>query len=347
MPAVGSLAIIPKARGMFAKRLRIAEYEELMRRRTVPELAAVLKRHPYFQDSLATLSTVNPHRSQLEDLLNMDMFQKYERLLRYDFTPHSFADYYLWECETREIISMLHMLSSGMPEMYLKRIPSYLVGKLSFDLYEVAESRSFEDLLEALKHTPYYKVLYECFVSDPDLHDFPAAETKMLCYYYQEVFDTIEKSFSGQEQAAVRGMFLQEAEMHNLDLIIRVKMFYPNIYTPEELEQLLLPFRLHVTKSRMQAMTKAPNIETLHAQIQGTSAAQYMSRLDTPGKIAMTGSLILYRYARRLLHLTTSPSAALAAFMSLARLERENVVNVIEGVRYGLPPERIRDMMRF
>ena len=40
-------------------------------------------------------------------------------------------------------------------------------------------------------------------------------------------------------------------------------------------------------------------------------------------------------------------SLALAALLCLANLERSNIINVIEGVRYGLSPEQISAFLKY
>jgi V/A-type H+-transporting ATPase subunit C len=203
----GSQAIVPKARGMFAKRIKPAEYEELMRRRTVPEVAAVLKRHPYFGDSLATLSSADPHREQVEELLGMDIFVKYEQLLHYEFQEHSFSEYFITECEVKEILRALRLLSAGVVGKYIKHMPPFLEGQLQFDLCAVAEADSFEELIEAVRHTPYEKLLRDYWLKDPMLKDYPAAESMLIGYYYGQVFSLARQYLTGREEKAVRDLF--------------------------------------------------------------------------------------------------------------------------------------------
>lgn len=344
MTANGSLAIIPKARGMYAKRISMAEYEELMRRRTVPEVTALLKKHTYFKDSLATLSTAELHRGQLEELLSTDIFQKYEALVHYDFSKDSFSHFYLDECEIREIVKAMHLISIGQPGIYLKRIPAYLVGKTSVDLFALGQARNFQELVEALRHTSYYKAAKAAYDADPDLLDFPLAEAAMVKESFKTTFRLADKSFSGREKEAVESLFLQEAEIHNLQLIFRVKAFFPNAYTSKEIHQLLLPYRIHVSRQMLNAMVEAADLNALMALFRQSSAIRYAGSANMDD-ITISSGKVLYHHAMRLLRLTSSPAAALAAFVTLSKLERDNVVNVIEGVRYGLRPEKIRALL--
>lgn len=344
--AHASQAMVPKARGMYAKRISLAEYEELMRRRTVPEVAATLKKHPYFADSLATLSSTDPHREQLEELLNMDIFTKYEALMRYDFTRESFAHYFIVECEVQEILRALRMLSTGVSQRYIQHLPPFLEGSLRFDLFRLAEARSFEQALEVLHHTPYYKVLRPVWQKDPLLRDYPSVEAVLVRYYYSAVFALSQKHLSGREEQAADTLFLQEAEIYNINVILRARTYFGAAFTPQQVADLLLPYHYRLTKRDIQQMLNAPHVDAASQLLDKMGLDLPPGPVDVEALDAATGRL-MYHTARRVLHLSAAPSAVVAAFICLARLERDNVVNVIEGVRYGMAPEKIRALLRY
>lgn len=343
--AKASLAIIPKARGMYAKRLQAADYEELMRRRTVPEVAAALKKYPYFADNLATLSA-QPRREQLEELLNMDIFLKYEQLIRYDFSKESFSHYFIVECEVQEILRILRMLSTGMGSRYIQHLPPFLEGHLRFDLFRLAQARSFADVLEILRFTPYYKVLKPLWEADPFLQNYQKAETALVRYYYGEVFALIDKYLPRSDQKAVKSLFLQEVETFNIGLILRAKTYFGAVFTADKISQLLLPYTYRVSKQKLNQLIEAQNPEMAVAALLPQGGQKHPGPI-TPEQYEALGGRALYHLAQGVLHLSVAPSAVLAAFMVLAKLERDNVVNVIEGVRYGMPPEKIRELLRY
>lgn len=345
MHITGSMAIIPKARGIYAKRLTLPEYEELLRRRSVPEVAALLKKQPYFKDGLATLSTTDTHRGQIEELLNMDIFNKYLQLSHYDFSRNNFSIFYLDECELREILKVLHLLSIGVQGGYLGQIPPYLDNATDVDLFRLGQARSFAEVVEVLRHTSWYKPVRQCFEADPLLRDFALTEAALLRHYYEDVFRLVNESFSGREKETVANLFLLEAEIYNLELLVRVKTYYAGAYSAAETKELLLPYRYRIPKRTLHAMTETPGIEQLRVLLRQAGAEKYTGPIKAD-ELDATSGRVLYRYAQRMLRLTTSPSAALAAFVTLAKLERDNVVNVVEGVRYNLPPETIRKLLR-
>ncbi|MEG0877293.1 MAG: V-type ATPase subunit [Oscillospiraceae bacterium] len=341
-----ALAVVPKARALFSRRLTRNEYMELMRRRTVTELAVFLKAHPYFKNTLKQMPTKDLHRAQLESMLTHDIFIKYKSLLRYDFSKDSFSRFLLIETETSQILDALRLISIGQHEDFISRMPAYLQNSLGIDLMRLAKASSFKEVLQVLKFTPYYKVLLPIYHDDEQLSNLPRLECAMLTYYYSTIEDLIRKCFNGREQREVEQLFLQEAELYNLSLIFRVKSFFPNEYTPDELQGMLLPIVYKVSPRKMKELTTAADLNALDSLIRSLGMPNYFASKRTEHTGANEYNP-LYRQAITLLHFTTSPSAALAAFICFAKQERNNIINVIEGVRYGLAPEEIEKLLRY
>jgi V/A-type H+-transporting ATPase subunit C len=338
-------AIVPKARGMYAKRLNALQYDELMRRRSVPELAALLKQHPYFKNSLSTLSTKSPNRTQVEYLLNMDIFLKYKSLLRYNFSGDGFAGYYLRELELNEILKALRFISTNSSKMYITQIPDYLVKELHIDLFELARAANFADALKALKNSPYFKLLKNIHEQDKNLDDFAACEAALVSKYYSDIIESINEAFADDEKELIEKLFLQEIEVYNLEVIYRVKTYYPTAFTAKQLNAFLIPFTFKISKAKLNALVNAPLLQNLPPQYQN-NAGNKNAHAPLPEILLYAGKDSIYEYAKKLLHISPSPMATLAAFICLAKLERENVVNVVEGVRYSLKSEDIRALLK-
>lgn len=341
----GSQAIIPKARGIFSKHLSDAEYEELMRKRSVTEIAALMKSHPYYKDSLASLSITDPHRGQIEELLNMDIFVKYEKLARYCKPGDEFAAYYLRRSEMNEILKALHLVSIGYPGGFASQMSVYLKGKVSFDIFSLSSAKNFAQITEVLRGTPYFKVLRNQMAADPRLRNFPATEAAVIKSSYADLFAVIDKSFKGREREEIRNLFLLEAEIYNLELILRIKSYFPKAYSPQQIKDLTLPYIYKINKSKLDQLVNARDVNALTNLYKTLGIERFMGLVDIE-ELNVTGDKILYEHGARMLHMTTSPSAAMAAFIMLAKLEKDNVISVIEGVRYKMPPERIRLLLR-
>ena len=153
----------------------------------------------------------------------------------------------------------------------------------------------------------------------------------------------LREDLRGRVREETKQLFVCEAEISNLDLIFRAKAFFPHSLTPERIRALLVPVWGILTQRQMEALadTETPD-EFLQRYNASRAAVYYGSRSATDSLSAdVRGQSRLYATAERLLRFSNAPQPVLAAVLCLADLERSNIFNVVEGVRYGLPPEKI------
>lgn len=343
---LSALAIVPKAKAMAARRPSHAEYLEFARKRSVLEVMAALQAHPYFVHSLKGISQTNLHREQLEQALSKDVFYKYEGLIHYSFKKSGFLSFFVMRCEIEELLTKLRLLSMGFKHHYIVNLPGFLADKTSFSLLGLAKAESAADCLPVLAGTPYAKLLAALVPKDGGRLDYLACEHTFWTYYYQTALARVGH---GRDAAGTRRLFLMEAEAYNLDLLYRGKAFYADQLTPPRLARLLIPVTCVISEKKLRALALAPDLEAF-LRLYGTCRAKdvYGARSADVGKASeIPAQRALYRAAQRLLHFSSNPETVLTAFLCLANMERSNVVNVIEGVRYGLPVEQIDAFLKY
>ena len=341
MSSAVSTAIIPKARAIFSRRLSPAEYRELAGKHSVAEVAQYLKAHPNYAEALETLTESSASRGQLEQLLNRDIYYKYESLFRYDFSLKKFGSFFMVENEIREILSALRFILHGRKDAYIIEMPTFLSNECSFSLMDLARANTPAQLLAVLEHTPYYSLLQGPFAQTPI--NFFLCEKVLKTYFYRQVFTSIEKNFARKDRTSIRSLFLFEAELYNLDILFRIKTYFPTAFTPQEIDDILLPFYHYFTKQDLKDFARAKNETELAALYANTRFARKQGDFET---VVRKVDDTLYALARRIIHFSTSPNAVFAALLAIEKMERANVVNVIEGVRYGLPPDKIAALLR-
>ena len=346
---LSALAIVPKARAIAARRLSQSDYDELMRRRSVIEVVSTLRSHPYFEKSLAGLgSGGDVHREQLEQSLARDVFFKYEALMRYSFRENHFGAFFLVRCEINEILAKLNLLARGVKSRYIIRMPGFLASKTRFSLLKLAEAQSASECVSVLSGTPYAAVLRACLPTDGSQPDYLDCEHALMCHYYSFCLTKIREDLRGRVRDETAKLFRCEAEIANLDLIYRAKAFFASGLTPQRICSLLIPVWGVLTQKQMEALAKTASLdEFLHQYNASRAAAYYGERTagDSLGADVREHSR-LYALAEHLLRFSNTPQTALAAALCLADLERSNIINVVEGVRYGLPPDKIAAFLK-
>ena len=133
-------AVTAKVRAMYGRRISDEQYDELMKRRSVSEIAGYLKSNTHFSAALANINESNIHRGQLEDVLRREVFNSYSRLYRYtNVRGENLFHYVIMEEEIGEILRMVQLLNAGNPQDYIVELPGYLIQGADIPLVELAK----------------------------------------------------------------------------------------------------------------------------------------------------------------------------------------------------------------
>ena len=69
MGTASNAAMATKAKAMFGKRLTASDYQQLLQKKSIPEIASYLKNETLFREALEGYSETGLHRGQLEMLI--------------------------------------------------------------------------------------------------------------------------------------------------------------------------------------------------------------------------------------------------------------------------------------
>ena len=99
-------AIATKARAMYGPRVTAADYEELIKKRSVGEVAAYLRDNTHYREVLTQVDPSAIHRGQLENFLRSLSYIQYRRLIAFDFGQQSFYRYRYFRDEIQQVVNL-------------------------------------------------------------------------------------------------------------------------------------------------------------------------------------------------------------------------------------------------
>lgn len=338
-------AIATKARAMYGARVTAADYEELVKKRSVGEVAAYLRDNTHYKEVLSQVEPSAVHRGQLENFLRSLRYIQYQRLIAFDFGQQEIYHYiYDWD-ESRQLFALLrHMSSQGNSqnkEKYNFRFDRRLAHRASYDLARMVEISSYQDLLSFFKNSPYGNILRRFSPDEKGQLDLIGLEQAISTYYYQTQLAIVDRELSGDARESTRQVFLRRIDNQNLSQVYRLKRFFHS--DPAFIRESLLPFDTPLKKV-IDQMIASGSVQELHAILEREGLAQGGSEEDTDFIERMVQSLRA-RQSKKLLRNSAHPPVVLHSYITQLEVELGNLVNVIESVRYGLPPEEIRSML--
>ena len=146
--ATSSRAIGAKLHAMYGRRLTTQNFEEMLHKRSVGEIAAYLKNTARFAGCLTGVQESTIHRGQLEILLGRALFEEVGRLKGYDRGGPLFRIYYA-RIELEQIISCIGYLRDGRQEQFLVSVPGYLLDGIGLDLDGMGRCPRFQSARRA------------------------------------------------------------------------------------------------------------------------------------------------------------------------------------------------------
>lgn len=341
---MSSNAILTKARAMYGKRLTPENYKELLNRHSVSEIAAYLRTETAYANTLAGIQESLIHRGQLENLIRRDTLRKYVRLSRYENSPDKgFYRYFIIDLEIDQILTCLRLMNSGLTESYIETLPGYLMDYLSFDVIQLARSRSFDDILETLAKTDYYDLLLPLRPASGERPDLFVCEFALRQFFYDKTFALIDKHFSGEQKKQLREIFTMQIELGNISSIYRLKRYFNA--DPQVIESRVLKTHDDRIDRRMKALIAAKTPEDMLAILNRSHRHNVYSQDGRFSSIEYANKRRRYDINRRYVSYSIYPAVVFASYLILSQIEIENITSIIEGVRYKLPESDIARLL--
>ncbi|MEG0077112.1 V0D/AC39 family V-type ATPase subunit [Anaerorhabdus sp.] len=336
-------ALTAKAKAMFGKRIRTEDYQAMLQKKTVAEVASYLKNDTYFNEVLAGINEKSIHRGQLEALIRQDLFQRFSSLMRYANSPKGgFYRYGIIENEIHQILNCIRSFESKDYMQFIEKMPTYLELQTSFKISDLAKVRSFDELLDVISHTDYAPIVRQFKTVHGEDFDFTGCESALRNYYFDTVLKIIDSDFSGKEKEDLRDIFLTQIELENITKIYRLKKYFE---TPSNrIKELISPVHLRFSKKDLDYIIDNCSADELFDYL---SKSAYKNYTDNQRFIYIEyhTKKINYNINRRHLAFSNNPDIVLLSYMLLSETEVQNIVDIIEGIRYRIAPEKIERLL--
>lgn len=327
-----------KVRAMYGRRLRAEDYAALLSLKSVDEVAAYLREKPGFAEALGDASTSIERRVEIEQALKNALNDEFIRVYRFmSREDHPLLGGMIDKAECDEILYFLRAWQSADDRVeYACRMPEYFRKHSQVDYEKLEKLSDFEQFWEAIERSKYFPALAKLPRERGEPPEYTVAKSVMDAKYYSDVFLTIKKHYSGDLAIKLKEGFGAEVDLLNITAILRIKRFFPAM--TDELSMYLLPLRGRLRPSLLYEMINAPDHE---AAVEVVKRSPYRTLFAFEGCQSIDDyvTMYLWRFNRRML---ASPEPSVytpLAYLNLREIEIQNLVKIIECVRYGMKPQ--------
>ncbi|MEG2597705.1 MAG: V-type ATPase subunit, partial [Oscillospiraceae bacterium] len=223
------------------------------------------------------------------------------------------------------------LMNMGQTEDFILDMPSYMLEHTSFDLMMLAKVTTFEQLLACLAGTPYAPILRKVRKEEQKT-DYLRCESVLYDFYYTYLLQSVDKHFRGEARKNLRDIMMSEIEAHNMEIIFRLKRFYK--MEADKIKPLLFHFSLN--EDKIEKLFAADTIEEM-VKVSGIHWTQPQGKTIPEGFVELVTHSFCYDVYKKRMHFTTQAPVAMYTFLALRNIEVQNIITVIEGVRYGQP----------
>lgn len=336
-----SNALLALSRAFYGKKLTTEDWDALLHCRSVNEAAQYLSLHTPYADAINESGVSSFTARFLEELVGKHRFSTFESLCRYEMAiGDAFYRYFIMRDEVDQIERATLLLLGGNTEIYLQRMNSFLDKHLSIDLFALGRANSLEEIAAALDGTVYAKLYRGCLAA-PKV-DYFTFEQTLESWFSAEVQKLCKKCFSGAERKALLDLIARVADCRLIERVWRAKRFYPA--SPELCSDLTSnePKLTRFTPSECKALAACDDVSQI---IQIIQKSAYRGWLDGPDDKSVEYKLErrLFDECSRLIRFSTYPSVVMFCYLQLSAAETQNLLRVIEGVKFQVPPQVIAE----
>ncbi|MBO6301298.1 MAG: V-type ATPase subunit [Ruminiclostridium sp.] len=327
-------AVTAKARAIHGTMLTREDYTALIHKASIAAAVAYLKSKPLYASVFADTDEAAVHREQAETLINKNVFDTYQRVLRFSAgDKKGISGFYVRRLECDQLIKAVIAITAGEQDGFVAAFPEYIADELSFDHLRLAAAKNLADASEVLRGTIYYRSLAPLMTAaEPDIDRI--LTTISVCYI-KWAFGQIDKSEKGSTRSQLKDFILRKVDADNLLTCYRTKSFG---MTNERVKELLIPYHKRLRPVEIDEALRQPDAVNALREMFVSQRVALSAESDIP---EINVNVSDYKYFRHRLAVSTNETEALYSLMMLLSAESTDLCRIIEGIRYGLAPEAI------
>ena len=327
-------AVTAKSRAVFGKMLQKDDIIVLTHKGTVSAAVAYLKAKPFYAAALADTDEAAVHREQAESLINRNVYDNYLRVLRYaSGSKDGIMSFYIRRLECEQLIKAVIAIVTGEQEGFVASFPEYAADRFSFDPMKLATAKDLTTAASVIKGTIYHRALAPLF-NEPE-PDIDRILTTISVCYIKWAFEQIDRTEHGATRERLKYFFLRKTDADNLLMCLRLKALG---IENERIKELMIPYHKRLKRKEIDLALGLPDAVSVLREMFVSERIIAEEVSDIP---EINVNIADRRYFRHRLAVCTNETEALYSLTMLMSAECTDLCRIIEGLRYGLPPEEI------
>lgn len=334
-------AVTAKVHALFAKRLTDEDYANLLSFHSNEEIFNYLRNETSYAEYLDVLPSVTLSSSRFENALQKCLLDRKASLCRFQkLIGDKTYSYFIKKDEIEAILYCARHLDTEIITDLFDR-PAFFIREQSVSGTELQRATSFDEFADLLSQTPYAKKVEPLFSSDSNYKSLAALERILFNDLYSNLKATIRKKYKGKSSKEIIRYIEFVSDMSVISSFYRLTENYPDFKNYQA--GILMPSVTAFTPKEIRqfeaAQTSKDVLNIVKASVYGKYFTEKITNIDLfVRKLTVEKSVKNIRYSQ-------NPILSLFSYETVLQNEINNIIHIIEGVKYGLNPSEISDIL--
>lgn len=338
--------LITKARAMRGRLLSEEDLDRLLELTTVNEVIQYLHGTDGYRE-VYQRHEGTWHRGQAEAVIRDSLYHDFVKLYQFSDEKqrqayHTFFFRYDFNVLKSQVLRLLRGDEGEEPKADVMSVfeDSFFGHHAGFSYEQARAAQSMQELAQCLVGTDYEPLGPRLLEQQDDF----SCSMQLDIFFYTSVFHWAQRIKNKTTRSVILELYGTRIDWLNMMWIYRSKRFYEQ--TQEEILSMLIPCQYRLRKADILELVGAPGVTELNQALEKTPYFRGKDAFVHMEDEISYREVIDENYERVCRKYPVSMAPVLK-YLHEKGLEIERVTNIIEGIRYQVPPKDIRDIVLY
>ena len=315
-----------KLKAMYANRLTKENINDMIKQNNIKNVVLLLKS----KSDIFKNSEENIDRLEIEKLLDESLINdiiKIKKLLNKE--DNKLFDLFLRQYEIKCVKSILRKLYSEdkTNDIIVENVKMW-TNTLFNEIKGMETIENFDDFFKAIERMDHYRFIKK-YQNQENINIFEI-ENEIDKLYFEELYDSIKFNKN------LKNIVGSEIDLLNIEWIIRIKKFYN--FDKQRLLNILIDRYYKIKPGTLTNIIEKNSFDDINSIL---SKTYYKDIFSSENDFEGTTDTYLYKINYKTFKEDSISLAYIVAYINLVDYENNDIINVVEGIRYNLDKAEI------
>ncbi|MDR1537914.1 MAG: V-type ATPase subunit [Clostridiales bacterium] len=325
-----------KIKAMRRNLLTRRDFEILCNLPSVIEIAEKLREYPAYRHALAQTEGMELHRGVVEQKLMISLADDFMRIYGFisDFKMRKYLNAYFESFEIGIIKILLCMVYDERDiSTSIDDLTDIIASELKINVSKLRDSKTVADFIQSLKGAGFYSMLADSYTPERSLFEI---ETQLDLYYYMNIWRQQSLWLDKGNRRIMESIKGAEVDLRNMMWVYRLKKYYK--VNDSRIYAYLIPVSRLLTRTHLMKMVECRTLTDLSSEIKSSPYGGLFSDMEHMEASFNRHMSYVYRKAAAM---HPQSIALTVGYLFFKELEINNIISLLEGVRYKLNPNDV------